>query len=614
MPPALVTAMNTWNDWSSDPCYRPVCIDDVVASIEPVELLAAAIWLGLPDDLTITSTDELSALAGLGIGAKAVVACQLAVNLIDYVDTDTESTVLTAPTYGTFYGFEPDAHRVYISELAVSLCEDVPGSPTVSTKDYAVELYNPKSTPALLTGWQLKIGGAAGVDLSAVTIPARSAVLVIDTSDPSGFSAGATTIAVGGTAVSFSATNDIVLLDASATPVPWDHVKVPAGMPSTLASGDTADTVHISTSNRGSAVIGATDDTTVPVWGPSSSWSAPVVGMASLGVFTKTDVVTPPQIQLGVPNKALRTVGEISNVLAIGSLVDSAGNYVTMPEQWGRFAATEFDAGKINTGRIDHANENFGGLLPYLTVKDAAGTMAFSPFSDAVDNDGNGYSDDPTRDGEDNDGSGVIDDGGESAYEEYTELAVPGRININTAPWFVIAQLPWIRDRGFSTGGASYPASDEYKLAHAIVAYRDQVDLSAMPGFTAAAPNYSLGSTAFMIGNPFKSVAGLLQVTDASGTDDRYGMHYYGEDGAASPDADYTVDGVTDDLEERDLIFQRVSNLATVRSDTFTAYIMVRVGEQGPQKRVIGIFDRSNVFSPSDTPRLVALHPVPDPK
>jgi len=34
----------------------------------------------------------------------------------------------------------------------------------------------------------------------------------------------------------------------------------------------------------------------------------------------------------------------------------------------------------------------------------------------------------------------------------------------------------------------------------------------------------------------------------------------------------------------------------------------------GPQKRMIAIFDRSNVFSPADRPRLVALHPVPDPR
>ena len=54
------------------------------------------------------------------------------------------------------------------------------------------------------------------------------------------------------------------------------------------------------------------------------------------------------------------------------------------------------------------------------------------------------------------------------------------------------------------------------------------------------------------------------------------------------------------DLEERDLLFTRFSDLVTVRSDVFTAYLLVRIGEAGPQKRLIAIFDRSRVRSPGD--------------
>ena len=73
-------------------------------------------------------------------------------------------------------------------------------------------------------------------------------------------------------------------------------------------------------------------------------------------------------------------------------------------------------------------------------------------------------------------------------------------------------------------------------------------------------------------------------------------------------------DGAPDDFEERDLIFSRISNLVTVRSDVFTAYILVRIGADGPQKRVMAILDRSNVYSGNDKVRIVALHPVPDPR
>jgi hypothetical protein len=73
-------------------------------------------------------------------------------------------------------------------------------------------------------------------------------------------------------------------------------------------------------------------------------------------------------------------------------------------------------------------------------------------------------------------------------------------------------------------------------------------------------------------------------------------------------------DGAPDDFEERDLIFSRVSNLVTVRSDVFTAYILVRIGADGPQKRVLAVFDRSRVTSPDHKVGIVALNPVPDPR
>jgi hypothetical protein len=79
------------------------------------------------------------------------------------------------------------------------------------------------------------------------------------------------------------------------------------------------------------------------------------------------------------------------------------------------------------------------------------------------------------------------------------------------------------------------------------------------------------------------------------------------------------LDGAKDDFEERDLIFQRISNLITVRSDVFTAYILVRIGADGPQRRMIAILDRSGVFPRSTAPytsgkvKVRALHQVPDP-
>jgi len=136
---------------------------------------------------------------------------------------------------------------------------------------------------------------------------------------------------------------------------------------------------------------------------------------------------------------------------------------------------------------------------------------------------------------------------------------LPGRININTATMEVIrAAIP------------PNPHWDEDSLAQNIVANR-----------------------------PFLRIADVLEVPDFTQM-------------MSDPNTgDATIGG---DFEERDWILSRVANIFTVRSDVFTAYILVRIGHDGPQKRMIAIFDRSGVFSPMDKPRLVALHPVPDPR
>jgi hypothetical protein len=109
----------------------------------------------------------------------------------------------------------------------------------------------------------------------------------------------------------------------------------------------------------------------------------------------------------------------------------------------------------------------------------------------------------------------------------------------------------------------------------------------------------------------FKSIGDLMQV-DAMCTLALDGKDNQHNDNPRGPDL--TPDSARDDMEERDLIFTRLSNLATVRSDVFTAYILVRIGTTGPQKRIVAILDRSQVNSARDSVRIVARYPVPDPR
>jgi hypothetical protein len=248
------------------------------------------------------------------------------------------------------------------------------------------------------------------------------------------------------------------------------------------------------------------------------------------------------------------TVGDISRILAIGHGTDAGG---TIGQQ------LELDENRV---KLDYQNPYNKNIFQYLTV--------FDPTNDTVDNDGDG----------------TIN---ENNIDETPEFKIPGRININTAPWYVIAQLPWMTE----------------KKAQAVVAYRDKL---------AEPVDYNdVGMYGIREYEGFESIGELNFVTSGSSN---YRIDEYGRDGNDISDLpDLTgSDGFIDDFEERDVIFSRISNLVTVRSDVFTAYILVRIGVDGPQKRVIAILDRSNVYpyggGAAGRVKIVALHPVADPR
>jgi len=183
---------------------------------------------------------------------------------------------------------------------------------------------------------------------------------------------------------------------------------------------------------------------------------------------------------------------------------------------------------------------------------------------------------DPSSDGINNDGDGETD---ESDLDRTPEFKIPGRININTSPWYVMAQLPWMQ----------YGESTTFERARAVCDYRDDT----LRGFE------SIGE---LMGVDVDEMLSL-------GSDNMDNLN------TGSPRGpDLSDDTCQDDFEERDLIFARISDLVTVRSDVFTAYILVRIGTDGPQKRVIAVLDRSNVYSGGGKVKVAALHPVPDPR
>ncbi len=172
------------------------------------------------------------------------------------------------------------------------------------------------------------------------------------------------------------------------------------------------------------------------------------------------------------------------------------------------------------------------------------------------------------------------------------EKRIKGRININTAPWFVIAQLPWVSEK---------IGTLNYDLARNIVAYRDKATGPAGDYFTIRPGQRG-----------FQNIGQLNLVVDPNVS--LASIDYFWRDmNDLQTYPDLTpADGAISDFEERDAIFARISNLVTVRSDVFTAYILVRIGADGPQKRVVAILDRSEV--PEKPVKVIAIQQVPDPR
>jgi hypothetical protein len=144
-----------------------------------------------------------------------------------------------------------------------------------------------------------------------------------------------------------------------------------------------------------------------------------------------------------------------------------------------------------------------------------------------------------------------------------TEDSAPtdGLININTASWRVLATLPMANNSATSAANIA--------LAKAIVQYRD-VD----NGTTSHTPH-----------GPFKSILELNGVPNFRTTLYSTGLNVFNPKGLDNGPADGDLapfissapyDQVPGDFEKQFLAFNRISNLVTVRSDSFTTYVLVQ--------------------------------------
>ena len=473
-------------------------------------------------------------LSSINRAHREQIAAQLAVNIVDFRDADIGVTTLPVGPR-TYYGFEA---QPFISEIALQISAT---DPSIRTNNYfALELYNPFGVDIPLGDFRLELRRnnalVSTINLAGRAIPANSRFVITSSSTAS------SQFGVTGSISAGLGKEDGNLVLATYVLVSPD--------PPTYMLSDRYDIYLL-------RKVAATD-LYLDQQKTEDAWFAWDTAKGRSQFYCRADTnwnvvyqdLQPTANMLGRPNGLAAnrknynlensvgrvvTAGDIGKILIVGPSTDPC-------DMIGVRLAPEPAEGLV---RLDLASPAFANIFQYLTVIDPAehGCPA-------------------------------------------NETRVKGRININTAPWFVITQLPWMRP----------------PIAQAIVAYRDKTPLPGGPDYTSRP------------GEPgFRIIADLSNVV---GPDPNYSINYYARDSsdvAGFPDLT-PRDGAADDFEERDMIFARASNLVTVRSDIFTAYILVRIGSDGPQKRVIAVLDRSLVNSTADKVQVVALQPVPDPR
>ncbi len=457
----------------------------------------------------------------IGIPEKAI---QITANLMDYLDDDDEITVVQGLS-SPYYGFERPC--VYLSELAYRQVKD-PNTGQLHTS-YAIELYRPyfEDNDPRPGDWKIVIDNpsASDVEMDVVWSGSRRFHVMLS-EDPAA-----------------PLRKDYVVFSDPQEPVDtmprygYDrsaYKKVVQDLGQATLESSATISLQRRVASAGKWLV--VDSRRVPeAWLTPDNvarslqrdispyrclrrlWSAeastPGLGNAA-GNYVDP---RPGMVQAHPSNKPLTNIGELGLILARSAY--------SIPE-----GATAADC------LIDLQNPIYRRLFNYLTVIDPSQHP--------------GLGADETR--------------------------IMGRLNINTAPPFVLAQLPWMQ----------YDDGTPLQKARAVVAQRDSQ-------------------------GPYRSIGDLMQVGPlcAPGFDQKDNQH---TDAPRGPDM--TPDTARDDFEERDLIFTRISNLVTVRSDVFTAYVLIRIGTNGPQRRVIAILDRSGVNSTRDKVRIIALYPVPDPR
>ena len=478
-------------------------------------------------------------------------AAQLAVNVMDFTDKDSDVTCENTDSSGgglqaadgtpvTVYGIE---RQPFVTEAFGKRYKEVTEDGTITHHYYyAVELFNPYTTPIVLTGYN--IGGAS---LTGTTIAAGMRVVLVNKDAVVVNNAGAKKLVLGldlsGGAVQVTRTvggGNIVIaqIPAISLPVPEDNKKKTKNI---IWHDKLQDARYTQAIKRELENDDAHDYTNVH----GSNMTRALSRLGQLNTDIPTQALPPCPVY--VRNNMMVSVGDLCRIFYIGP-TETESLRMQLGDA-GRRAAGRLAA---NGGAADYDNNPLipdiplGAILPnYL--------MVASPLDDEVDNDGV--------------------DGADPEVDPGLEDSVYGQISINAAPAAVLQCLPGL--------------ANEPDIADAIIAHRANNGGFASPGEVAI---------------PL-ATAGGVQNNYGKYPPDNYALVGPTDDDGLSVAGGARVDG---DMIKYHTRYSWLVNNITVRSDVFIAYIRVQVGPDVAATRgvrhYVAFIDRSNCRRVTDRP------------
>lgn len=300
------------------------------------------------------------------------------------------------------------------------------------------------------------------------------------------------------------------------------------------------------------------------------------------------DLVDADRNQVVIADRGkLTQVGELGQIAIFGPRPPAVlgGDPVTAAEAWA--GVTDASDQMLNFAASDLVGPL--GTYPSLEVPHAVLLLdrftTLSPLVDGLDND-----------------NADSDEDGQSADDVYEQL-VPGTINLNTAPrelLEMVLPIPDVTTRMDVVGeivgfrDMTMAPYNDGKRGTGITGYRDQ------PGIAMT------GELMLCLRDIFGNDGGDNSTLGGTAID-------FNWDPTTSTEAADT-DGIVDDREEQAMVASWLSQVASTRSDVFTAYVVIlgypasdfRKGAV-ESARFIAVFDRSGITGPDDAVRVVGV-------